>query len=89
LQTYGIAVVVLENGISIVPCPLYASGYGWQPRVSGHRRLLWNGVCFCPPYQVDRKTNEIKALPELIRQLALKGVLLAFDAINTPKKLAS
>ena len=42
-----------------------------------------------PPYQVDRKTNEIKALPELIRQLALKGVLLAFDAINTPKKLAS
>jgi hypothetical protein len=26
------------------------------------------------PYQVDRKTNEIKALPEFIEQLALKGV---------------
>lgn len=41
-----------------------------------------------PPHQVDRKTNEIKALPQLIEQLALKGVVFAFDAINTQKKLA-
>lgn len=40
-----------------------------------------------PPYQVDSKTNEIKALPEMIRQLALKGVVFAFDAINTQKNL--
>jgi predicted transposase YbfD/YdcC len=39
-----------------------------------------------PPHQVDSKTNEIKALPELIKQLALKGVVFAFDAINTQKK---
>jgi predicted transposase YbfD/YdcC len=42
-----------------------------------------------PPHQVDSKTNEIKALPELIKQLALKGVVFAFDAINTQKKLAN
>lgn len=42
-----------------------------------------------PPHQVAGKTNEIKALPELIEQLALKGVVFAFDAINTQKKLAS
>lgn len=38
-------------------------------------------------YQVDKKSNEIKALPELIEFLAVKGVVFAFDAINTQKKL--
>ena len=38
-------------------------------------------------HQVDQKTNEIKALPELIESLALNGVVFAFDAINTQKKL--
>ncbi|MEH2262092.1 hypothetical protein [Nostoc sp.] len=41
------------------------------------------------PFQVDAKTNEIKALPELISTLALKGVVFALDAINTQKKLVS
>ncbi|MGH2413395.1 MAG: ISAs1 family transposase, partial [Microcystaceae cyanobacterium] len=40
------------------------------------------------PYPVESKTNEIKALPELIQLLALTGVVFAFDAINTQKKLA-
>ena len=40
------------------------------------------------PYQVDRKTNEIKALPECIEKLALKGVVIAFDAISTQKNLS-
>ncbi len=39
------------------------------------------------PYQVDSKTNEITALPEFIKNLALKGVVFAFDAISTQKKL--
>lgn len=39
------------------------------------------------PYEVDAKTNEIKALPEFIQQLGLKGVVFAFDAISTQKKL--
>ena len=37
------------------------------------------------PYPVDRKTNEIKALPVFIEQLALKGVVIAFDAMTTQK----
>ncbi len=41
------------------------------------------------PYPVDRKTNEIKALPEFIDQLALKGVVIAFDAISTQKNLSA
>jgi len=40
------------------------------------------------PYQVDSKTNEIKALPEFIEQLALKGVVFAFDAISTQKNMS-
>jgi hypothetical protein len=41
------------------------------------------------PYQVDNKTNEIKALPEFIQRLALKGVVFAFDAISTQKNLST
>jgi len=38
------------------------------------------------PYEVDSKTNEITALPAFISQMALKGVVFAFDAISTQKK---
>lgn len=38
------------------------------------------------PYQVDSKTNEIKALPEFIKHLAVQGMVFAFDAISTQKK---
>ncbi len=41
------------------------------------------------PYQVDRRANEIKALPEFIEQLVLKGVIIAFDAISTKKPVSS
>jgi predicted transposase YbfD/YdcC len=34
-------------------------------------------------YAVDTKTNEITALPEFIKKLALEGVVLTFDSINT------
>lgn len=37
------------------------------------------------PYEVESKTNEIKALPAFIEQMALKGVVFAFDAISTQK----
>jgi predicted transposase YbfD/YdcC len=37
------------------------------------------------PYEVPSKTNEIKAIPALIEQLAVKGVVFAFDAISTQK----
>ena len=35
------------------------------------------------PYRA--KTNEITALPAIIKQMALKGVVFAFDAISTQK----
>jgi predicted transposase YbfD/YdcC len=38
------------------------------------------------PQQVEDKSNEIKALPALIEGLALKGVVFAFDSMNTQKK---
>lgn len=38
------------------------------------------------PYEVASKTNEITALPAFIQQMALKGVVFAFDAISTQKK---
>ncbi|MEO0969688.1 MAG: ISAs1 family transposase [Cyanobacteria bacterium J06639_18] len=41
------------------------------------------------PVEVDSKSNEITALPELIKLLALEGVVFAFDVINTQKKLVS
>jgi hypothetical protein len=37
------------------------------------------------PYEVSSKTNEINALPAFIKQMALKGVVFAFDAISTQK----
>jgi predicted transposase YbfD/YdcC len=37
------------------------------------------------PYEVESKTNEITALPAFIQQMALKGVVFAFDAISTQK----
>ena len=41
------------------------------------------------PYEVDSKTNEITALPKFIEMMALQGVVFAFDAISTQKKLVS
>ena len=41
-----------------------------------------------PAYEVERKTNKITALPKFIKQLALKGVVFAFDAINTQKNVS-
>lgn len=37
------------------------------------------------PQEVENKSNEIKAVPQLIEALALKGVVVAFDAMNTQK----
>lgn len=39
-----------------------------------------------PPRQVEYNSNEISAVPELIKDLALKGVVFAFDSMNTQKK---
>ena len=38
------------------------------------------------PYEVESKTNEIKALPKFIEKMAVEGVVFVFDAISTQKK---
>jgi predicted transposase YbfD/YdcC len=38
---------------------------------------------------VDKKSNEITALPPVLKELAHRGVVFAFDALNTQKKLVS
>lgn len=37
------------------------------------------------PFEVPSKTNEITALPAFIEQMALQGVVFAFDAMSTQK----
>jgi hypothetical protein len=32
---------------------------------------------------VDRKSNEIKAIPDLLEMLAIKGTIVSIDAIGT------
>ncbi len=39
------------------------------------------------PQEVEDKSNEITAIPEVIKALAQKGVVFAFDSMNTQKKL--
>ena len=38
------------------------------------------------PCEVKDKSNEITAIPEFIKALALKGIVFAFDSMNTQKK---
>jgi len=42
-----------------------------------------------PIQPVDKKSNEITALPPVLKELAHRDVAIAFDALNTQKKLAS
>jgi hypothetical protein len=42
-----------------------------------------------PIQPVDKKSNEITALPPVLKELAHRGVVIAFDALNTQKKLAN
>jgi hypothetical protein len=62
-----------------------------DPRIDSHPAILLVSAyivergLILEPYKVDSKTNEITALPELITQMALKGVVFAFDAISTQK----
>ena len=40
-----------------------------------------------PIRPVDKKSNEITALPPVLKALAHRGVVFAFDVLNTPKNL--
>lgn len=40
-----------------------------------------------PIQPVDKKSNEITALPPVLKELAQQGVVFAFDALNTQKNM--
>lgn len=42
-----------------------------------------------PIQPVDKKSNEITALPPVLKTLARRGVVFAFDALNTQKNLSA
>ncbi len=46
-----------------------------------------NGICL-GHLEVDKKTNEITVIPELIKMLDLKGCIVTADALNTQKSTA-
>lgn len=50
--------------------------------------LVERGVIL-EPYEVERKSNEITVLPQLVKQFADCGVGFGFDAIHTQKKLSA
>jgi len=62
-----------------------------DPRVESHPAIMLVSAYLVErglilgPYEVDSKTNEITALPAFIKQMALKGVVFAFDAMSTQK----
>lgn len=62
-----------------------------DPQVASHPAILLVSAylvereLILKPYEVDSKTNQISALPVFIKQIALNGVVFAFDAISTQK----
>lgn len=62
-----------------------------DPRVDSHPAIMLVSAyivergLILEPYEVNSKTNEITALPVFIEQMALQGVVFAFDAISTQK----
>jgi hypothetical protein len=56
----------------------YTPFFSFQPYLNTFRYL-------CQAARVESKSNEIKAVPKLIEALALEGVVIAFDAMNTQK----
>ena len=42
-----------------------------------------------PIQPVDKKSNEITALPPVLKALAHRGVVFAFDALNTQKNMSA
>jgi len=50
--------------------------------------VVEQGLIF-PVQPVDQKSNEIKALPPVLKALADQGVVFAFDALNTQKNMSA
>jgi predicted transposase YbfD/YdcC len=53
-----------------------------------HAFAIENGICLAQQ-AVDTKSNEITAIPELLKLLDLKGALLTIDAMGCQKEIAA
>src|SRR5260370_1923889 len=53
-----------------------------------HALATHNGICLAQQ-AVDSKSNEITAIPELLKLLDLKGALVTIDAIGCQKDIAA
>src|SRR5271170_3354702 len=53
-----------------------------------HAFAIENGICL-GQQAVDKKSNEITAIPELLKLLDLKGALVTIDAIGCQKEIAA
>ena len=56
----------------------YRSAYAWS---SSHQLVLGQAA-------VEQKSNEIKAIPILLEQLALRGAIVTTDAMGTQTAIA-
>ena len=54
----------------------------------GHAFATENGICLAQE-AVDTKSNEITAIPELLKLLDLKGAVVSIDAIGCQKEIAA
>lgn len=81
-ETLAVDGKVLKGSYSLSPNNLYCEPHQAITLVSAY--LIERGLIL-QPEEVDSKSNEIKAVPRLIKALALEGVVFAFDAMNTPK----
>ena len=63
----------------IVPSP--KKQFTWVCAWATNNRLVLGGV------KVDSKSNEITAIPELLKVLSLRGCIVTIDAIGCQKKI--
>lgn len=53
-----------------------------------HACAVQNGLSLAQ-FGVDEKSNEITAVPEVLKQLDIKGAMISVDALNTQKSIAA
>lgn len=82
----------LEGDIIAIDGKTLRGSRGWgedaRPLHLLHAWSVNEGVCLAQE-SVDKKSNEITALPKLIEFLELKGAIVTTDALNTQKKTAA
>lgn len=84
------AVAEIKGVVSIDGKTVRRSRDGKHEKKAIHIVSAWAGELSLVLGQekVDEKTNEIKAIPELLKKLAIEGCTVTIDAMGTQKKIA-